>query len=400
MNIVFIHQNFPGQFRHIAKNLASDPANCVISISQEHAPRIKGLHCVTYKPVRKTTKGIHPYIESTEAYVLNGQGVARALLVMKQKGFRPDVIFAHTGWGEALYIKDVFPDCRVVGLFEFFYRAHGADVGFDPEYPLDLDGALRVRTRNAIHLLSLDAVDLGVTPTRWQRSVFPSEYWPKLSVVHEGVNTALKSVINNPVLQLPDGKLLTADDQVVTYVARNLEPYRGFHIFMRSVEEISERYPKAHIVILGGDDVSYSGRLGNGETYRQRALNEVKIDKARVHFLGRVPYETYLNVLGISSAHVYLTVPFVLSWSMLEAMSAGCLVIGSDTSPVQEVISHGENGILVDFFSTDEISSAVGLALERPDDYSELREAGRQTIIDNYSIAQGLSGYKRIAGLN
>jgi len=396
MNIVFIHQNFPGQFRHIASALASDPENRVISISQEHAPKLKSVRNISYKPARNITKGIHPYLESSEAHVLNGQAVARVLLALKRRGFRPDVIFAHTGWGEALYVKDIFQDVPLVGFFEFFYRARGADVCFDPEYPLDLDGTLRVRTRTAIHLLSLDACNFGITPTRWQRSVFPGEYWPKLNVIHEGIDT--DRVIPKPdtILKLPNGETLRAGSEVITYVARNLEPYRGFHMFMRTTAEICRRRPRAHIVIVGGDDVSYGARLPPGDNYRKRMLMEVEIDHSRVHFLGRIPYEDYLSVLQVSSAHVYLTVPFVLSWSMLEAMSAGCLVIGSDTPPVREVIRHGENGLLVDFFSPKSLADTIDQVLDHPEHYQKMRQAGRETIIKDYSLRQGLEEYLRL----
>ena len=255
---------------------------------------------------------------------------------------------------------------------------------------------MRVRTRNAIHLLSLDAVDFGITPTQWQKSVFPHEYWPKLSVVHEGIRPADTLPLADPGLRLPSGKFLTKNDKVITYVARNLEPYRGFHIFMRAVAEICKRNPAVHIVIVGGDDVSYGNRLPKGDSYRKRALVEVKIDTDRVHFLGQIPYQQYLDVLSISLAHVYLTVPFVLSWSMLEAMSAGCLVVGSDTPPVREVIRDGENGILVDFFSPNAIADAVEKVIGSPDGLQSFRQAARRTILENYMLDFGISGYRKI----
>jgi glycosyltransferase involved in cell wall biosynthesis len=399
MKIVFIHQNFPGQFRHIALDLAGVAENSVISICQDHAPKLKSIKNFSYKPARTITNGVHPYLATTEAYVLNGQSVARILLELKNCGFQPDVIFAHTGWGEALYVKDIFPDVTLIGFFEFFYHASGADVGFDPEYPLVLDDALRVRTRNAIHLLSLDAVDFGITPTNWQKSVFPKEYWKKLSVIHEGVGIAFDFPSKEPRIRLPNGQFLTKNDQVVTYVARNLEPYRGFHIFMRAVAEICKRRPNVQIVIVGGDDVSYGKRLPSGDCYRKRALAEVDINTERVHFLGRIPYKEYLEVLSVSSVHVYLTVPFVLSWSMLEAMGAGCLVVGSDTPPVSEVIRDGENGILVNFFSPSSIADAVDQVLESPKDHEMLRFAGRKTVTEKYTIDAGILGYRNLLEL-
>lgn len=393
MKALFIHQNFPGQFRHIAGHLASIPGNQVAAICQEQAPRLDGVECVAYRPARLPTKGIHPYLVSTEAYVLNGQAVARVLLDMRHRGWIPDVVFAHDGWGEALYVKDIFPQVPLVGFFEFFYRSSGADVGFDPEYPLSLDDSLRLRTRNTIHMLSLEAVDTGIVPTAWQRSVFPPEYFPKLRLIHEGVDTAKAVPDPQAVLELGNGLTLSRRDEVVTYVARNLEPYRGFHIFMRAVAEICRRRPHAHIVIVGGDEVSYGSRLPDGQSYREKMLAEVEIDPSRVHFLGRISYLQYLKVLQVSSVHVYLTVPFVLSWSMLEAMSAGCVVVGSDTPPVREVIRHGENGLLVDYFSPQGIADGVDQVLEDASQMQALRDRARQTILQGYTREQGIQGY-------
>lgn len=396
MNIIFIHQNFPGQFRHIAAELARSGNNRVVSICQPYAPKMPGIDSVVYTPDKPAANSIHPYLESTQLYVLNGQAVVRALLKLKQNQFQPDVIVVHTGWGEALFIKEVFPDTPLIGFFEFFYHSHGADCGFDPEQPLSLDSKLRIRTRNSIHLLSLHAADLGISPTQWQRSVFPNEYQPKLRLIHEGINVDAAVADPQASIQLSSGVTLSRQTEVITFVSRNLEPYRGFHIFMRSVEEICQRRPNTHFVIVGGDDVSYGARLPNGQTYRQKLLSEVKIDASRVHFLGKIPYQHYLKVLQISSAHIYLTVPFVLSWSMLEAMSAECLVIASDTPPVREVISHQENGLLIDFFSPTAIADSVDYALDHPQQMQKLRKAARQKVLENYTHANGVNAYQAL----
>ena len=396
MNVVFIHQNFPAQFRHIAIRLAKDPSCQIMAICQGHAPKLAQIRSVVYSPERKPTEGIHPYLASTEAHVINGQAVAAALLRLTRTGFQPDVIFGHPGWGELLYVKEVFPNVPLVGFFEFFYRTEGADVGFDAEYPATLSGRLRTRTMNAIHLLSLESADFGITPTRWQRSVFPVEFQHKLRLIHEGVDTEI--AVPNPaaLLQLPDGRTLSRRDEVVTYVARNLEPYRGFHILMRAVAEICRRRPNAQVLIVGGDGVSYSQRLPGGKSYREKLQAEISIDPKRVHFLGRIAYQQYIQLLQVSSAHIYLTVPFVLSWSMLEAMAAGCLVIGSDTAPVREVIRDGENGLLVDFFSPQAIADAVDRVLEAPDKLQPLRDAARRRIVQSYTISQGIEAYQQL----
>ena len=393
MRILFCHQNFPGQFPHIAKHLAGIKGNQVVSISQPQAKGLAQVQNLVYKPSRSITKSIHHYIAGLESAVLNGQAVAKTMEVLKHKGFTPDVVIGHAGWGETLYVKDVFPTAKLINYFEFFYHAKGADTDFDPEFPNTLDDALRIRTKNSINLLALQASDAGISPTQWQKSLYPSEFQSKLSVIHEGVNTDVAKPNPKAEFTLPSGKKLTLSDKVVTYVARNLEPYRGFHQLMRALPEICQRQPDCHVLIVGGDEISYGRKPQGGLSYREKLLQEVSFDKNRVHFLGKLPYADYLSVLQISSAHVYLTVPFVLSWSMLEAMAAACVVIGSNTAPVLEALND-QNGVLVDFFSPSEIANKVDEVLSNPTKFVKMRQKARETIIKHYNVQQSIQQYQ------
>jgi len=321
--------------------------------------------------------------------VRRGQMVVRACLELKKRGFVPDAIYAHPGWGEALFLKDVFPDARLTLYCEFYYRAKGADVAFDPEFPATLDDIFRVRIKNAASLLSLEAADSGISPTRWQRDAFPRFFRERIALVHEGVDTELlKPEPKAEVVLAGKDVTLTPRDEVITYVARNLEPYRGFHIFMRALPELVRRRPNAHVLIVGGEGVSYGEQLPKGETYKKKLLDEVgkDLDLNRVHFLGQVPYATLVRIYQISSAHVYLTYPFVLSWSVLEAMSAGCPVVASRTAPVEEVISDGNNGFLTDFFDKAALVARVEEVLARGKDTSKVRERARRTVVENYDL--------------
>ncbi|MFN3460299.1 MAG: glycosyltransferase family 4 protein [Oceanibaculum sp.] len=387
MRILFIHQNCPGQYKHLVMHLKEDPKNDIVFISKPNGNTITGIRRIDYKPHREPNPHTHHYLVGTENGVLHGQAVARVLIALKEKGWKPDIICAHPGWGEALFVKDVYPDVPLLGFFEFFYHAEGADCGFDPQYPNSMDDYFRLRVKNTVNLLSLEACDWGMSPTFWQRDVHPEVFKPKISVIHDGVDTARLTPDPNIRVTLPNGVTLSRDDEVVTYVSRNLEPYRGFHVYVKALEEMCRRRPNAHFLMVGGDDVSYGRRLPDGKTYREELLKEVKIDPDRIHFLGRIPYAGFVKVLQLSSAHVYLTYPFVLSWSMLEAMSAGCLVIGSSTRPVMEAIEDGKNGLLVDFFSPAGIADAVDRVLDHPDRMAELRRAARQTIVDRYDLA-------------
>lgn len=390
MRVLFVHQNFPAQYRHLAPALAAEADSQVVALSFNQSPPLPGVQPLYYQLPRGTSPNIHPWVAETETKVLRGEAAARLALELRQQGFIPQVICAHPGWGEALFLKDVFPEAKLLALIEFHYGVPKTDINFDPEFFEDsFENRCRLRLKNANNLLNLEAMDWGICPTAWQRQVVPSCYWNKLTVIHEGIDTDLVRPNSEVQFTLKEpGLTLTRKDQIITFVNRNLEPYRGFHSFMRALPEILRRHPRARVLIVGGDEVSYGSRLADGQTYRQKYLAEVgdRLDLKRVHFLGRVPYGTFLSLLQVSSVHVYLTYPFVLSWSMLEAMSAGCLVVGSATSPVEEVIRDGENGLLVDFFSPEQIAAAVTRVLEHPDGFPSLRQRARQTIVENYDL--------------
>ncbi|KXO83809.1 glycosyltransferase family 4 protein [Stutzerimonas stutzeri] len=394
MNVLFIHQNFPGQFRHIAAHLARQLGVTVRAIGREHAPGLAGIPLQRYRPHRPASKETHPYARTFEEGVLHGQQVLRLLLDLKAKGFRPDVIIAHPGWGETLYAKQAFPNCKLIHFCEYYYRTDGADAGFDPEFPLTLDSAASIHSRNALHLLNLENCDAAITPTRWQHSLHPAAYHDKIKVIHEGIDTDNLGPDPNAVLRLPNGQLLRAGDPVVTYVARNLEPYRGFHQFMRALPRLLAAHPTCQVVVVGGDDVSYGSKPKDAPNWRTKLLRENPVDPNRVHFLGKLPYVSYQKVLQLSAVHVYLTYPFVLSWSLLEAMASGCLIVASNTAPVREVIRDKENGLLVDFFSTEEIAQRILQALGTPNVFNELRMSACQTA-RHYSIQHGNNYYAR-----
>ncbi|WP_062212011.1 glycosyltransferase family 4 protein [Aureimonas sp. AU12] len=382
--LLFVHQNFPGQFLHLCRALSAE--NRIFFITKPTQNRLSNVRLVEYTPHRKPNPETHLYLRTLEDAVLHGQGVARLLLQMQKENIRPDVIIGHSGWGETQFVKDVFPDVPLLSYIEFFYSAVGADVGFDPEFPSNPELRFQLRIRNQMILSCLEATDVGLSPTAWQHSRIPAIFQPKVEIIHDGVDTDLVTPANNPRVTLGHGLTFDGSVPLVTYVARNLEPYRGFHVFMRAVGRILEANPTAHIVIVGGDGVSYGSRLPEGESYKARALKENPVDESRVHFVGKLDYDVFKQLLQVSDAHVYLTYPFVLSWSMLESMASECLLIGSRTPPVEEVVRHGENGLLVDFFDPREIAETVTEALRRPELYREMRRAARRTVVEGYDL--------------
>ncbi len=389
MRYLFIHRNAPGQYKHIIRTLAANPANEVVVVSQFNDREIPGVRRVAYTPAPQGDARPHHWLRTADEAMRFGQGALAEVKKLKASGFTPDLMVGHNAWGETLFLKDVWPDAPLLSYFEFFYAARGADTGFDPEFPASLDDYPRTRMMNTVNLLGLDAADWGHAPTFWQRDRFPALHRPRISVIHEGIDT--KAIRPNPnrVLRLPDnGGDVRFGDEIITFVSRSLEPYRGFHVFMRALPEILRRRPKARVLVVGNDDVSYGARLADGRCFREALIAEQggRIDLSRVHFLGWVPYEVHLAILQVSAVHVYLTYPFVLSWSMLEAMASGCCVVGSATPPVMEVIRDGENGLLTDFFSQKGLADRIDQALDVPGLADRLRARARQTIVERYDL--------------
>ena len=280
MNFLFVHQDFPGQYLHLARHLAALPGNRVVAITQRQDVNLPGIEKILYRPQRGVTPQLHHYLRGTEAGVLNAQAVARVALDLRKTGFVPDVMHGHNGWGEIWYLKDVFPKSPLIGYFEFFYRSEGVDVGFDPEEKPSFDTGPRVRTKNFGNLLGLDACDLGLYPTEWQCSRYPERYRPMLRVIHDGIDTGLVRPDPAAKLSVPLAKPehpieLKAGDEIVTYIVRNLEPYRGFSSFMRSLSGILSERPKARVLVVGGDEVSYGAKPKGGQTWRQQMLAEL-----------------------------------------------------------------------------------------------------------------------------
>ncbi len=388
MKILFVHQNFPGQFLHLAPAL-QDRGHEVRALTDNRNKRTSAIATARYsfQPAAldaKATRLGRNYTQNSD----RGAIVARAALSMRAGGYVPDVIFGHSGWGETLFLKEVWPEARLIVYAEFYYAGRGQDVGFDPEFSQQgFDPVMIAQSRSAHLATALLHADEGVAPTKWQANTYPPALRRTISVIHDGVDTTRMAPDPQASVTLPNGRVLRVGDEVLTFVNRNLEPYRGYHSFMRALPEVMQARPDAQVVIVGGDEVSYGNAPPSG-SWKEIYLAEVgsRIDMERVHFLGKVPYSTFQALMQVGRVHAYLTYPFVLSWSMLEAMSAGALVVGSDTAPVREVIRHGKNGLLVDFFDIPALSRTLIEALATPEAFMRLREAARRKIVNSYDL--------------
>ena len=389
MKILFLHPNFPAQFRHLATILGQDRQNTVVFATNRREGNIAGVNKVIYEKSRTARPETHHYVRPLENAVLEAQAVYRIAQKLKDQGFYPDVVYGHSGWGPTLFMKDIFSRATLLCYFEWYYNAYGSDASFDPSDPINADDEARIRIKNAPILLDLASCDRGLSPTLWQRSQFPAEFQSKIKVHHDGIDTSYFKPLADAKLFLPRINLdLTNVPEIITYVARGMEPYRGFPQLIETIYLLQKKRPECHFVIVGKDRVAYGKNLPDGKTYKQAMLEKFPLDISRVHFTDLLPYDEYLSVLQASSAHIYLTRPFVLSWSMLEALATGCLIVASDTAPVTEVIEDNVNGLLVNFFDPQQICDRVIEALDNPQKMAAIRHRARETILEGYDLAK------------
>ncbi|MEM9841469.1 MAG: glycosyltransferase [Pseudomonadota bacterium] len=390
MKILFIHQNFIAQYKHILERLVRAKEHQIVFLTQKTGlPKPVGYSVIEYTPDHIPRKDAYPYSAEFEKACANGAKVAEICHRLSQQGFRPDIIIGHTGWGEMLFLKEVWPDIPVLSYFEYFYTAKGGAVGFDPEFPISDVMPYIMNARNAINHLSYEACDLGQTATQWQKNGYPDSFHDKINVMHEGIRTDI--CVPNDKAKAYLGRLdvpVTRDDEIFTYMARNMEPVRGFHIFMRALPKILDARPNARVLIIGGNQVSYGRRPPPGQSYRGLLEQEVgaRIDWSRVHFLGQVPYQVFLAVMQLSRCHIYLTVPFVPSWSVMEAMSIGAPVLASDVAPVRELIEPEKTGLLTDFFDPDALADRAIELLKNRKLQKKLGAAARRHICAKYDF--------------
>ncbi len=355
MNFLFVHQNFPGQYVHLLRSLLADNetrpgTHEIVFMTEPNANFIEGVRKVTYSRPPPPPKALAPAAREFESAAMRAQAGYEGALQIRALGFKPDIIIGHHGWGEMLNLCDVFPGVPILGYFEFYYRIHESDVNFDPEFPMPEHYFGAVRAKNTINLLAVALEQWGQTPTRWQHDTYPAWAREKLRIIEEGVDLDLcapdpaarkKKLTIGPLTVSPRQKLLT-------FVSRNLEPYRGFHTLMRALPDLLRERPDLIVSIVGGDEVSYGAPPREGGSWKELLLRELggRLDLSRVHFLGKIPYSDHLALLKRSDAHVYLSYPFVASWSLREALACGCAIIGADTVTVTEFIEDGVNGLI------------------------------------------------------
>lgn len=391
MKLLFVHQNMPGQYREILKWLVASRKHDIAFLTQHVLPKpIEGVRTVVYKPHHVPGAKAYGLSKVWEAATGMGYGAIKAAQMLeKEQGFKPDIIIGHVGWGELTFFKQLWPEVPIIGYFEYFYRLEGGIVGFDEFEPVNENTAYLLQARNAVPLANIETVDQGQCPTLWQRDRFPASFHDRMYVCHDGIRSDLLKPKADVSLSLGRlDRLLTREDEVITYVARNLEATRGFHILMRALPKILKSRPKARVLIVGGNEVSYGGKAAHPGGLRAQMEKEVgsEIDWDRVHLLGRVPYPSFQQIIQISRCHIYLTMPFVLSWSLMEAMSMQATIVASDVGSVTEMITHCETGLLVDFHKPEALADQVIDVLKAPQDFAHLGVAARAFIEEHHDF--------------
>lgn len=394
MNILFIHQNFPGQYRHLAPALAARGHECTaLTLKVDKAATWEGVRILPYSLPRRREQAVHPWLIDLDTKTTRAEACWRAARTLRDQGYKPDVILAHPGWGESMFLRDLWPDARMGLYCELYHEAGYPHLGFDPEFPAqDAEAqALRIRLKNINNHLHFPCAEAGISPTQFQADTFPPEFRDRITVCHDGIDTAASRPDPAVRLKLKGHPEFTRETEVVTFVNRNLEPYRGYHIFMRALPRLLRERPDARVIAIGGNEVSYGSQPPKGTTWKQLYIDEVRgripdADWARVHFLGRIPHADFTRILQLSRVHIYLTYPFVLSWSLMEAMACEAAIVASDTAPVREVIANDETGRLVDFFDTGALVDEVCALLDDAAARGRLGRAARELIRSRYDL--------------
>ena len=385
MHVLFIHQNYPAQFGHVAEHLAARHGFRCTYLSEKPAGKVGAVERIQYAIRGGATKSTHFCSRTFENAVWHTDAVYQALKA--RPDIQPDLIVGHSGFGSTLFLKELYPNVPIINLFEYFYHATGSDMDFRPDFPSDEPSRLRARARNAMLLCDLDNCDLGYSPTAWQRERFPTLYRDKIRVLHDGIDTNLwkpRAVVERTIA----GRTIPADRKVVTYATRGMESMRGFDVFMKAAKKLADRRPDVLFLIAGQDRVAYGGddKVTGKLSFKEWVMAQDTYDPERFVFTGLLPPAELAKLFCLTDLHIYLTVPFVLSWSLLNALACGATVLASDTAPVREVIRHGQNGLLTDFFDADAIADTADRVLRSPGEYDPLGAAGVESIRERYSL--------------
>jgi glycosyltransferase involved in cell wall biosynthesis len=394
--VLFVHNNFPAQFMGLAQALLARDVPCA-AIGGSAAPGVEGVRIARYRLPRGTGKDVFPLAIRAEADLIRARTAYDGAKALRADGFEPEIIVAHPGWGETALLRELYPDTPQVLFAEFFYKGRNSDIDFDSEFfPSTEDALLTGKAKSAVAALAFSEADAIVAPTPFQASLLPRALSRDVHIIHEGVD--LDAIRPGPAttFALDDGRMIAPGAPVITHINNQMEPLRGLHIFARALPALLEAVPNAQVIVIGTAGTrGYGGSAPEGRTWKEVCFDGLtdRLDQSRLHFLGKVPHPRMLAALRLSTAHVYYSYPFVLSWSLSEAMASACYVIGSDTAPLRDAIEDGVNGRLLPFFDVDALSQALIAACRDPAASTAMRAAARRTAEDKFSQAKGIAAW-------
>ncbi len=404
MKFFFVHQNFPGQYLHIVRSLLADNeahpgTHEIVFMTEPNTNVLNGVRKVTYARPPKMREDVHRDAREFDSAMRRAENCATGAKTIKRLGFVPDIIIGHHGWGELLNLTDVFPGVPILGYFEFYYNIEGGDVNFDAEFPMAPEFYSAVRAKNGINHLALSLNQHGQVPTHWQMSTYPQWAQAQMHLLQEGVD--LETCAPDPASRRRTlksvGFEVSPKQKLITYVARNLEPYRGFHTFMRALPILLNARKDIVVSMVGGDEISYGSAPPAG-TWREVMMTELrgKLDVSRVHFPGKIPYDQHLALLKRSDAHVYLSYPFVASWSLREALACGCVVVGGDSATVTEFVTDRQTGLITPSLDHKALAETVLEALEDTKGATKLRQNARAFAQAHLDMSDYLRAYRAL----
>ena len=384
MHVLFVHKNFPAQFGHIARRLVDRHGFRCTFVSEKGPANVGGVEVIPYCTSGGATQQTHICSRTFENAAWHSWGVFQAL--KGRPDVRPDLVVGHSGFSSTVFLRELY-DCPFINYFEFYYHVSGTDMDFRPDFPTTETHRLRSFLRNAMLLVDLEHAQAAYSPTHWQRDLFPERFRDKISVIFDGVDLDLWRPFPVPDRRVGN-VVLPADKKIVTYVSRGFESMRGFDVFMKAAKKLYERRSDVLFVVVGEDRICYGGdaeRIG-GASFKSWVLSQDQYDLSRFLFLDRIPPDHLAQLFNLSDLHIYLTVPFVLSWSLMNALACGTTVLASDTAPVREMIEHERNGLLTDFFDADALADQATAVLDSPEAFRQLGAAGAAMIRDRYGL--------------
>lgn len=392
--ILFLHPNFPAQFRHLASAAAACGHDARFLCQTHYGRTLPGVQRLTLKGScsHEQLNALGGDLLERSAALANQYQLG--LSNLEESGWQPDVVISHSGWGCGLHVREVWPHCRHIAYLEWWFDPQSDFLNYDPhnqDLNLSRQQGKKLWLRNQSLALELVTADAIVAPTQWQARQLPPLLKERCFVIHDGIDLDRFK---------PEPKKRQIDQVVVTYGTRGMEPMRAFPQFILGILPLLNKNTHIQVQIAGEDGIYYGGRPPQTHStwgkWAKHQLSESGLSQ-RVEWLGHLGPDQYTAWLQRSDCHVHLTHPFVASWSLLEALACQCPMVVSDVEPVRELCEATKAVVTyVDHRNTDSLIGAIGTTLQKR---GNLVADPRQYSLRIYSKAWSLEQWGHVAGL-